>query len=85
MEGDTEGLMTVPDAAREKGVHPKSIYRAVQAGRLAVTRRYGVLLISREALTAWKPKGPGPRKGTGREGEGTTEREGEGETGEAAP
>jgi hypothetical protein len=57
-----EELLTVKDAAKEKGVHVKSVYRAMAAGRLAWQEQYGVKLIRRGDLHRWKPKGPGPRK-----------------------
>jgi excisionase family DNA binding protein len=59
-------LLTVKEAALAKGVHPKSIYRAITEGRLPATTLYGVKLIQRADLWAWKPKGPGPRKEQGK-------------------
>lgn len=61
---EADELLTVDLAAQEKGVHRNSIYRAIKAGRLAAEERYGVILIRRDQLQAWKPKGPGPRKRT---------------------
>lgn len=66
MKGDRE-LLTVRQAAEEKGVHLKSVYRAMAEGRLKFKEQYGVKLIRRDHLRAWQPKGPGPRKLRGEE------------------
>lgn len=57
-------MFTASEAAEYKGVHVKSVYRATTADppRLAFEVRYGVKLISKEALDAWQPWQPGPRK-----------------------
>ncbi len=54
-------MLTASEAAKEKGVHVKSVYRAMSEGRLEHEVKYGLKLISREALAAWHPWVPGPR------------------------
>src|SRR2546428_5837618 len=57
-------VITATVAAREKGVHPASIYRAVKEGRLKGTRSGSTILIHRRDLAAWGPIGHRPRAGT---------------------
>ena len=56
-------VITARVAAREKGVHPASIYRAVKEGRLKGTRSGSTILIHRRDLAAWVPIGHRPRGG----------------------
>src|SRR5207244_10715218 len=53
--------ITARVAAREKGVHPASIYRAVKEGRLKGSRSGHTILIHRQDLAAWVPIGHRPR------------------------
>ena len=48
-------LMTIPDIARDAGVHPTTIWRAIERGELAALRLgpNGNWRIRREALEAW--------------------------------
>jgi excisionase family DNA binding protein len=48
-------LLTGPTAAREKGVHVKSLYRAIREGRLKAERQGPTILIRRRDLKAWQP------------------------------
>jgi excisionase family DNA binding protein len=59
-KGADEGI-TARVAAKEKGVHPASIYRAVKEGRLKGTRSGHTILIHRRDLAAWVPIGHRPR------------------------
>jgi excisionase family DNA binding protein len=52
-----EEVITARVAAREKGVHPVSIYRAIKEGRLKGTRSGHTILIRRRDLAAWQPVG----------------------------
>ena len=54
-------VITARVAAREKGVHPASIYRAVKEGRLKGSRSGHTILIHRQDLAAWVPIGHRPR------------------------
>src|SRR3954454_19782293 len=63
-----EEVITAQVAAREKGVHPVSIYRAIKEGRLKGSRSGHTILIRRRDLAAWQPVGHRPR----RAGEGLT-------------
>jgi excisionase family DNA binding protein len=59
-------VITARVAAKEKGVHPVSIYRAVKEGRLKGSRSGNTILIRRRDLAEWQPVGhrPGtPAKG----------------------
>jgi excisionase family DNA binding protein len=56
-------VITARVAAREKGVHPASIYRAVKEGRLKGSRSGNTILIRRRDLAAWAPVGHRPRAG----------------------
>jgi excisionase family DNA binding protein len=56
-----EEIVTARVAAREKGVHPVSIYRAVREGRLKGARSGNTILIRRRDLAAWVPVGHRPR------------------------
>jgi excisionase family DNA binding protein len=47
-------------AAKEKGVHPVSIYRAVKEGRLKGSRSGNTILIRRRDLAEWAPVGHRP-------------------------
>jgi excisionase family DNA binding protein len=49
-------MLTVQEAAVEKDTHVKSVYRAIQEGRLKAERRGPrILLIRRGDLDAWEP------------------------------
>jgi excisionase family DNA binding protein len=52
-----EEVVTARVAAREKGVHPVSIYRAIKEGRLKGSRSGHTILIRRQDLAAWQPVG----------------------------
>jgi hypothetical protein len=52
-----EEVITARVAAREKGVHPVSIYRAIKEGRLKGSRSGHTILIRRGDLAAWQPVG----------------------------
>ncbi len=54
-------MFTASEAAEYKGVHLKSVYRAMSANRLPWEERYGVKVISQVALDAWEPRLAGPR------------------------
>ena len=54
-------VITARVAAREKGVHPVSIYRAIREGRLKGARSGNTILIRRRDLAAWVPVGHRPR------------------------
>jgi excisionase family DNA binding protein len=54
MDEDTD-LMTVPDAAKLKQVHLKSLYRAIREGNVKAEKRWGRVLIRRADLDAWQP------------------------------
>jgi excisionase family DNA binding protein len=56
-------VITAPAAAREKGVHPVSVYRAIREGRLKGSRSGNTILIRRRDLAAWVPIGHRPRAG----------------------
>jgi excisionase family DNA binding protein len=56
-----DDVITARVAAREKGVHPASIYRAVKEGRLKGSRSGNTILIHRGDLAAWVPIGHRPR------------------------
>src|SRR5438874_3573495 len=60
-------VITARVAAREKGVHPVSIYRAIKEGRLKGTRSGHTILIRRQDLAAWQPVGH-RRRSEGRQG-----------------
>ncbi len=49
-------LLTVPAAAEEKGVHLKSMYRAIAGNRVKHERQGATILIRRKDLEAWKPR-----------------------------
>jgi Helix-turn-helix domain len=55
-----EEVITARVAAREKGVHPVSIYRAIKEGRLKGSRSGHTILIRRRDLAAWQPVGHRP-------------------------
>lgn len=57
MESENE-LLTVPTAALEKDVHVKSVYRAIQNGRLRAERQGKTVLVRRRDLIAWQPRNP---------------------------
>jgi excisionase family DNA binding protein len=57
-------VITARVAAREKGVHPASVYRAVKEGRLKGSRSGHTILIHRRDLAGWVPIGHRPRAGT---------------------
>jgi excisionase family DNA binding protein len=63
---DPQEFLSVKQAADEKGVTTKSIYRALTEGRLDGKRLGSVWLVSRVSLLAWQPRnvplGPGARK-----------------------
>jgi len=68
--GDSlEEVITARVAAREKGVHPVSIYRAIKEGRLKGTRSGHTILIRRGDLAAWQPVGHRRRNEGGQETE----------------
>jgi excisionase family DNA binding protein len=52
-----EEVITARVAAREKGVHPVSIYRAIKEGRLKGARSGHTILIRRRDLAEWQPVG----------------------------
>jgi excisionase family DNA binding protein len=54
-------VITARVAAKEKGVHPASVYRAVKEGRLKGARSGNTILIHRRDLAAWVPIGHRPR------------------------
>jgi excisionase family DNA binding protein len=54
-------VITARVAAREKGVHPASVYRAVKEGRLKGSRSGNTILIHRRDLAGWVPIGHRPR------------------------
>jgi excisionase family DNA binding protein len=56
-------VITASVAAREKGVHPVSIYRAIKEGRLKAYRSGNTLLIRRKDLAEWAPIGHRPQAG----------------------
>jgi excisionase family DNA binding protein len=60
-EGSTE-MLTVPEAADEKGVHPHSIRRAIKAGRLPAIQKGNYWLIQRGDLEKWKVVGHRPKR-----------------------
>jgi excisionase family DNA binding protein len=53
-------VITARVAAKEKGVHPVSIYRAVKEGRLKGSRSGNTILIRRQDLAEWTPVGHRP-------------------------
>lgn len=59
-------LLTVNEAAREKGVHVKSVYRAIKEGRLKAQKRDHTRLILRRELDAWPALGHRPKRGAAR-------------------
>jgi hypothetical protein len=50
-------LLTVWMAAQEKGVHPKSVYRAIYGGRLVSEKVGKTVMVRRRELTRWEPRG----------------------------
>src|SRR5947199_9774971 len=54
-------IITARVAAREKGVHPVSVYRAIREGRLKGSRSGNTILIRRRDLAEWVPVGHRPR------------------------
>ena len=58
----TEELLTIPEAALEKGVHLKALYRAVREGRVPSVTQYGRKLIRRADLEAYQVVRHRPRK-----------------------
>jgi len=48
-------LVTVKDAAREKGISREAIYRAIQDGRLKTRKVLGKIGILRRSLDAYEP------------------------------
>lgn len=56
-----EQLLTAKQVADLKGVHLKSIYRAIQKGRLRSVGPKGVRLIRKEDAEAWAPRNPQSR------------------------
>jgi excisionase family DNA binding protein len=58
---DQEEMVTAAEAAKLKGIHIKSLYLAIQTGRLPATKYYGRVLIKRSDLDAWQPIGHRPK------------------------
>lgn len=48
-------LVSVSDAAKEKGVSREAIYQAIQGGRLKVKRVIGKIGVLRSSLDAYQP------------------------------
>ena len=48
-------LVTVKDAAREKGISREAIYQAIQDGRLKTRKVLGKIGILRRSLDAYEP------------------------------
>lgn len=48
-------LVTVKDAAREKGISREAIYQAIQDGRLKTRKVLGKIGILRSSLDAYEP------------------------------
>ena len=48
-------LVTVKDAAREKGISREAIYQAIQDGRLKTKKVLGKIGILRSSLDAYEP------------------------------
>jgi excisionase family DNA binding protein len=60
-DNPADEVITARLAAKEKGVHPVSIYRAVKEGRLKGSRSGNTILIRRRDLADWTPVGHRPR------------------------
>ena len=58
----TRDLLTIAEAAQAKGVHLKSMYRAVQEGRVRSVRQGGRVWVSRAALAEWSAVPGEPRR-----------------------
>ena len=60
-----DDLLTIPDAARRKGVSRSAVYKAVAQGRLPVQSVLGRFALRAADVEAWRPKEQrGRRKGT---------------------
>jgi excisionase family DNA binding protein len=56
-------LVTVSEAAREKGISREAIYRAIQDGRLRYRKILGKIGIVRSSLESYEPDGDKIRAG----------------------
>lgn len=55
-------LLTVRTVAEEKGVHPKSVYRAIANDRLIAERQGDTVLVRRREMDKWSAVKGRPRK-----------------------
>ena len=51
-----KNVLTVPEAAVERGVAESSVTRAIHAGKLKAAQRAKVFLIHRTDLAEWQPR-----------------------------
>jgi excisionase family DNA binding protein len=61
-KGGAGEMLTVPEAAAAKGVHPHSVRRAIKAQRLKALRKGNYWLIDRADLERWTVIGHRPKK-----------------------
>jgi predicted DNA-binding transcriptional regulator AlpA len=57
---EREDLITVPEAARLRGVTESAMYALIKRGRLKAQEKYGVLLLSKAEVEGFVPEKPGP-------------------------
>ncbi len=63
-KGSEDELIRIADAARLRGVTYDAILKLVKRGKLRTKRMYGVLLVYRDEVLAYKPVLTGRPKGT---------------------
>lgn len=78
-EVQIEGLLTIAQAARRRGVSVSAVYKAMSAGRLQKQKALGRTVLRTADVDAWQPAGHGgarPRRkkaadtaGNGRSGQ----------------
>lgn len=55
-------MLSVPEAAQLKNVHPHSVRQAIKERRLPAEKKGNMWLITRKDLDAWTPRAPRLKK-----------------------
>lgn len=58
----SDELLTIPEAAVEKGIHLKTLYRLVRDKKIPSVNQYGRVLVRRADLLAYEVVRTRPRK-----------------------